>query len=98
MNATPPTPFAAVRARPKIRWFVWTGATGQPLERIPHTETMRGWWPGWDVECSCGAGSHTGGAIKADVERWREDHLWNDHGIATGLYKRLGYTDRKEER
>ncbi len=53
----------------RARWFVWSGG-----ERIPHTASMRGHWPGYDVECSCGWGSHTGGAIKARVEEALFDH------------------------
>lgn len=28
---------------------------------------MRGWWPGYDVECSCGQATKTGGAIRKYV-------------------------------
>jgi hypothetical protein len=58
----------------RARWFVYAGGYGQPLEKIPHTASMRGHWPGYDVECSCGWESKTGGAVK----RYVADKLW-DH-------------------
>jgi hypothetical protein len=67
MNATK-TP------RHTIRWFVYAGGYGQPLERLPRTASMRGSWVGYDAECSCGKGSQTGGAIKARITEWVEDH------------------------
>lgn len=33
----------------------------------------------WDVKCSCGWESHTGGAIKASVVRDVEAHKWDAH-------------------
>jgi hypothetical protein len=68
---------------PKITWYVWAGG-----QRSRHEATMRGSW-GWDVECSCGWGSHTGGAIKARVEEARADHMYFEHGIATGIWARI---------
>ena len=50
----------------RATWFVYAGS-----ERIPHTATMRGQW-GYDVECSCGWSTTTGGAIK----RYVADELW----------------------
>lgn len=37
-------------------------------ERIPHTASMRGHWPGWDAGCSCGWDTRTGGATKTYVK------------------------------
>ncbi len=39
-----------------IKWFVYAGGT-----KIRHESTMRGAW-GYDVECSCGWTTRTGGA------------------------------------
>jgi len=79
--------------KPRIRWYVWVrtydGHRPTGSERIPHEATMRGSWLGWDVECSCGWGSHTGGAIKARVEEARADHLYFEHGIPTGIFRGL---------
>lgn len=69
-NLLTPETMAAHRAT----WYVYAGGYGQPTERIRHTAGMRGSWAGWDVECSCGEGSHTGGAIKARVQEWLFDH------------------------
>jgi hypothetical protein len=33
----------------RATWWVWSGG-----EKIRHTASMRGHWPGWDVACSCG--------------------------------------------
>ncbi len=46
----------------RMRWFVKLGD-----EMIPHTASMRGHWPGWDVKCSCGWESRTGGATKTAI-------------------------------
>jgi hypothetical protein len=53
----------------KIRWFVYAGGFGAPLVKIPHTSTMRGTWAGYDVECSCGWESRTGGAVRSYIKR-----------------------------
>jgi hypothetical protein len=50
----------------KIHWFVYAGS-----ERLPRTSKMRGTW-GYDVECSCGWRTRTGGA----VERHIRDEIW----------------------
>jgi hypothetical protein len=52
----------------KARWFAYAGG-----ERIPAQSTMRGTW-GWDVVCSCGWETNTGGGVRSYVE----DKLW-DH-------------------
>lgn len=51
----------------RVKWFVYTG--GPNGERIPRTASMRGTWPGYDVECSCGWATHTGGAVRSYIER-----------------------------
>lgn len=62
-----------VKKEHRARWFVYSGG-----ERIPHTAQMRGHWPGWDVECSCGWKTKTGGAIRASVENDLWDHRWSE--------------------
>lgn len=80
-----------------IRWYVWSGG-----EKLLHTSRMRGSWPGWDVECSCGWGSHTGGAIKTRVEEARLEHLgavdWYRRGLTDedGLLTDAGRAYAKE--
>ena len=59
-----PETLAAHRAT----WYVWAGG-----RRMRRQAAMRGTW-GYDVECSCGAGSRTGGATKGTVEDWLFDH------------------------
>jgi len=61
----------------RARWFVYAGGYGQPLEKLPHTAQMRGHWTGWDVECSCGWTSATGGAIRARVAEALWDHRFD---------------------
>ena len=55
----------------RIRWYVYAGD-----EMIPHTASMRGTW-GYDVKCSCGWESRTGGATRTSVERdvWFHKHF-----------------------
>jgi hypothetical protein len=65
-----PETLAAHRAR----WFVYAGGYGTPLTKIPHTASMRGHWPGWDVTCSCGWESRTGGAVRSYVADKLLDH------------------------
>jgi hypothetical protein len=64
----------------RARWFVYTGAedpeTGR-RERIPHTSSMRGFWPGYDVVCSCGYETKTGGGLRHYVEDLLFDHRYS---------------------
>jgi hypothetical protein len=55
----------------RVSWFVWAGGT-----KIPRTSTMRGRW-GYDVECTCGWKTHTGGATRGYIENevWIHKHL-----------------------
>jgi len=62
----------------RARWFVYAGGYGQPLEKIPHQATMRGQWPGYDVQCSCGWESKTGGATRSSVEESLFDHRYGE--------------------
>jgi len=57
----------------RISWFVYA-SNGSRSERLRRTATMRGRWDGWDAECSCGWGTHTGGAIKERVWEAVIDH------------------------
>ena len=73
----------------RARWFVYTGggAYGGTRERIPWQSTMRGTWPGYDVVCSCGWESRTGGATRRSVEDELFDHRLGaqaDAGASTG--------------
>ena len=36
----------------------------------------------WDIQCSCGWESRTGGAIKACVQRIAEEHKWSEHNYS----------------
>lgn len=67
---------AETLAAHRATWYVYAGGYGEPTTRLRHTSTMRGSWAGWDVECSCGSGSRTGGAIKARVAEWLFDHRY----------------------
>jgi hypothetical protein len=66
-------------AAPRISWFVWSGG-----EKLRRTATMRGWWPGYDAECSCGWATNTGGAIRAYIQRevWFHKHIDHEEPIA----------------
>lgn len=50
----------------RVKWWVYAGR-----ERIRHNASMRGQW-GYDVTCSCGWDSRTGGGLKRAVA----DDLW----------------------
>jgi hypothetical protein len=60
MTASPISPETMREHR--ARWFVYAGR-----EKIRHTATMRGQW-GYDVECSCGWKTRTGGGVRSYVE------------------------------
>jgi hypothetical protein len=62
----------------RIRWFAVDPSVpfGQEGHYIPKQETMLWSNYGWDVKCSCGWESRTGGAIGASVRRDVEDHRW----------------------
>ena len=55
------------KAAHRMTWYGW-----QDGQR--HRSSVRVIWPGYDAECSCGKGSHTGGAIKARIVDWIFDH------------------------
>ena len=56
----------------KITWWAYTGAPrSHPEWRIRRTAKMRGTWS-YDVTCSCGWETKTGGATK----RWITDEIW----------------------
>jgi hypothetical protein len=57
----------------RIRWYVYAGS-----ERIPRTSGMRGLW-GYDVTCSCGWETRTGGAVR----RYIEDEVWTHKNVDT---------------
>lgn len=52
-------------------WFVWSGG-----EKMRRTSKMMGTW-GYDVTCSCGWQSRTGGATKRSVEDALFDHRYD---------------------
>jgi len=52
----------------RATWWVYAGR-----ERIRRTAQMRGRW-GYDVTCSCGWDSRTGGALRRAVEDMLFDH------------------------
>jgi hypothetical protein len=59
-----------------VRWFVYTGGTNPDgtAERIPRTSSMRGSWPGYEAECSCGWKSRTGGGVESWVRELVSEH------------------------
>jgi hypothetical protein len=72
-----------VEVKHRIRWFVYVGPNSSGrFERIPRTASMRGTWPGYDVECSCGQKTTTGGAVRSYIERevWLHKNVGSDLG------------------
>jgi hypothetical protein len=66
MNLITPATMQAHRAT----WYVWANGV-----RFRHRSSMRGTW-GWDVTCSCGWESRTGGATRGSVENDLFDHRY----------------------
>ena len=69
---------AETKREHKATWFVYTGdgSPEYPRTKIPYQATMRGTW-GYDVTCSCGWVSKTGGATRNSVEDALWDHRWS---------------------
>lgn len=61
---------AETKAAHRARWFVYAAS-----EKIPYQSTMRGTW-GFDVECSCGWKSATGGGLRRYIEEQLGNHRW----------------------
>ena len=57
-----------------IKWFVYAGE-----EKIRYNKTMRGSW-GYDVTCSCGWETKTGGGVRSWIEEEIYAHKRFDHG------------------
>jgi hypothetical protein len=57
----------------QIKWFVYAGNT-----KIRHEASMQGDW-GYDVECSCGWTTRTGGATRTYVADEVWFHKTQDH-------------------
>lgn len=73
-------PAAQASDKHTMRWYGVIPAApslGQPVELVPRTRFMNGRDWGWDVKCSCGWESRTGGGIEADVRRKIADHRWD---------------------
>jgi hypothetical protein len=53
----------------RIRWFarIEPGSVEAPDGWLPRTKQMKGNW-GWDVRCSCGQESRTGGATQRYIK------------------------------
>lgn len=64
---------AATTAAHRITWWVYTG---NGSERIRRTAAMRGQWPGYDVTCSCGWETRTGGAVRSYIASEVHFHKW----------------------
>jgi hypothetical protein len=60
----------------RVRWFGVDPSVpfGHPEHLVPRNRHMNGRDWGWDVKCSCGWESRTGGAIEARVREAVEDH------------------------
>jgi len=52
----------------KIQWWAYAWNHDGEVHKIRRSHTMRGEW-GYDVVCSCGWETRTGGAIRSYIER-----------------------------
>lgn len=66
----------------RATWFVWAGGV-----KMRRQATMRGFW-GYDVTCSCGFKTRTGGATRRTVEDMLLDHRMDAQGDADVLATR----------
>jgi len=60
----------------RARWFVYADGV-----MIPRQSTMRGQW-GYDVMCSCGWRTYTGGAVKSYVDQELWHHKWSEGALS----------------
>ena len=74
----------ANRIRPEIvaahraRWFARVGPCEEaPDGWLPRNRYMAGKDWGWDVRCSCGWHSSTGGGIEAYTQEVLDEHRWD---------------------
>ena len=63
----------------KIQWF-WVASDGTKIRNNKGFVHYA-----WDVKCSCGWESRTGGAIKAWVQKEVEAHKWDVHNYTYQL-------------
>jgi hypothetical protein len=66
----------ATNEKVTIQWFVYAGD-----EKIRFNSSMRGSW-GFDVVCSCGWESKTGGAVRRSVAEMVQQHKRNEHNYS----------------
>jgi hypothetical protein len=57
----------------KVTWFVYAWNSEGRVQRLRRTAEMRGTWA-YDVECSCGWTSSTGGATRNNVQNLVSNH------------------------
>jgi hypothetical protein len=70
-----PEPTEDTKREHRARWFVYTGqVVDGARERIPWQSAMRGFWPGYEVTCSCGWESRTGGGLRRYVRDLLDEH------------------------
>lgn len=53
----------------RIEWWVYVDPADPRKPRVRRTATMRGRWPGYDVTCTCGWQTTTGGAVRSYIEQ-----------------------------
>lgn len=70
----------------RARWFEYTGNVVDGVrERIPCQRGMWGRCPaGYDVVCSCGFETRTGGGLHRAVEDELRDHRWSEQCAKEG--------------
>lgn len=60
----------------RARWFAYSGPYGALL---PLKSGQRLYGIGYEVECSCGWKTRTGGAVKASVKEDHGRHIWDEY-------------------
>lgn len=93
------------KAAHRVRWFGRTTPGSEyPDGYVPRNKWMKGRDWGWDVKCSCGWATHTGGAIEASIQEEIDEHRYHaqfeaEHCLTTkgGLICLLpkGHEDRR---
>lgn len=69
-------------AEHKIRWYarIPVGSLEAPDGWLPRTAQMRGSW-GWDVRCSCGLETRTGGGTRRHIQELIWLHKFAPPGV-----------------
>lgn len=73
-----------MNAKHKVRWFARFPGTDEDWTPRSAGMSMAASQFGWDVRCSCGWETHSGGGVPSYIRQLIWEHRWDvDHGFAS---------------